>query len=161
MIASIIEPWELHPMLVHFPIAFLLGGVLLDLYAWARGSAALMHVATELLIAGVITGLATAAAGWLAIETVPAHTEQAHMLMYWHLYVQLASVGLFAVVCYLRWRRWDAAPGGAARVLGWVAAIGLSVGAGIGGYVVYHGGAGVMPKLLAPEVIESHHHHAE
>jgi uncharacterized membrane protein len=78
MIASIIEPWELHPMLVHFPIAFLIGGVLLDLYAWARGSAALMHVATELLIAGVLTGLVTAAAGWLALETVPAHTEQAH-----------------------------------------------------------------------------------
>jgi hypothetical protein len=79
--------------------------------------------------------------------------------MYWHLYIQLASVGLFAVVCYLRWRQWNASPGGPARVLGWIAAIGLSVGAGIGGYIVYHGGAGVMPQLLAPEVIESHEHH--
>lgn len=28
-----VGPWELHPMLDHFPIAFLLGGVALDLYA--------------------------------------------------------------------------------------------------------------------------------
>jgi uncharacterized membrane protein len=154
-----IEPWEIHPMLIHFPIAFLLGGVLLDLYAWCRGSATLVRIATGLLIAGVLTGLLTALAGWLAMETVPAHTEQAHELMQWHMYIQLIAVGLFVIVCLIRWWRWNAAPGGAARVLGWIAAIVISVGAGFGGYIVYHGGAGVMPQLLAPEVRESHEHH--
>src|SRR5690348_16243428 len=31
------EPWEIHPALVHFPIAFLLGAVAYDLDAWRRG----------------------------------------------------------------------------------------------------------------------------
>lgn len=30
------KPWELHPMLVHFPIAFLLGGVVLGVAASER-----------------------------------------------------------------------------------------------------------------------------
>ena len=50
------EPWEYHPALVHFPIAFLIGAVLLDLYAWRRGEPAPARVATGLLLAGVATG---------------------------------------------------------------------------------------------------------
>jgi hypothetical protein len=42
------------------------------------------------------------------------------------------------------------------RILGWLAGLALSVGAGFGGYIVYHGGAGVEPKLLAPEIREGH-----
>jgi len=30
----IMNIWELHPAFVHFPIALLLSGVVLDLYGW-------------------------------------------------------------------------------------------------------------------------------
>ncbi len=46
------EPWELHPILNHFPIAFLLGGLALELYAGWRGRQALLQVATGLWCRG-------------------------------------------------------------------------------------------------------------
>jgi uncharacterized membrane protein len=134
------------PALVHFPIAFLLGGVLLGLYAWWRARAALDRVATGLLIAGVALGLVTGLAGLLAMFTMPdTHTEQAHDLMLWHLGLQLAAVVLFALVAWLGWRAWQTGPTVGVRLLGWVAAVVLVVGSGVGGYLVYHGGAGIEP----------------
>jgi uncharacterized membrane protein len=155
---AVVEPWEVHPMILHFPIAFLLGGVALDLYGWARGSAGAVRAANGLLVAGVLTGLITAAAGWLAMETVPAHTARAHDLMRWHMYTQLASVGVFAVAAFVRWRRWDGRPGWFTRLLGWVAAVAITVGSGLGGYIVYHGGAGVELRLLADWLKAEHQH---
>jgi uncharacterized membrane protein len=152
----IMAPWELHPALVHFPIAFLLGGVVLDLYAWAAGRPDLARIATGLLIAGVLVGLVTGAAGVLALYTMPdTHTEQAHDLMYWHLGLQLGAVVLFAVSAWLRWR---SGAGVGARLLGWVAAAVLVVGSWLGGYIVYHGAAGIDPELTNHELRHGHHH---
>lgn len=153
------EPWEIHPALNHLPIAFLLGGVALDLYAWWRGRAGAARLATGLLVAGVLTGVLTALAGLLAFFTVPAHTEEAHRLMYWHLGVQAAALVLFAGRAIARWRDRGAPPGTGGRLLICLAAVVLLIGSAIGGYIVYHGGAGVKPELLAPEVRESHSHH--
>jgi uncharacterized membrane protein len=72
---GLFQPWEIHPALNHLPIALLLGGVILDLWAWGRGRPALAQVATGMLVAGVLTGVLTALAGLLAYFTVPAHTE--------------------------------------------------------------------------------------
>lgn len=146
-----IEPWELHPMLVHFPITFLLGGVAVSLYARWRGRLELERIATWLLIAGVLSGVVAALAGLLALYTMPdSHTEQAHHLMRWHLWLQAASLVLFACAAWLRWRARDAPPSLAARAAGWVAALVLVIGSGIGGYMVYHGGAGIDAALMKP-----------
>src|SRR6266542_897509 len=77
-----VGPWELHPALVHFPLALLLSGVVLDLYAWWRGRPGQLRAVAGLLVAGVVTGLVAALAGVLAFFTVPAHTAAAHRLMY-------------------------------------------------------------------------------
>jgi uncharacterized membrane protein len=155
---GVIEPWEIHPMLVHFPIAFLLGGVALDLYAGWRGREDLARTATGLLIAGWLTGVAAALAGVWTFFVVPAHTDEAHRLMYWHLGVQSAALVLFGYAAWVRWRGPARAPTTAARVAGWVGALALTVGSGIGGYIVYHGGAGVEPRLLAPDLRGGHPH---
>jgi uncharacterized membrane protein len=152
------EPWEIHPVLNHLPIAFLLGSVALDLYASWRGRPSLVQVATGLLVTGVLTGLLAALSGVLAFFTVPAHTEEAHSLMFWHMGIQAAAMLLFIVVAWKRWRSWMLSPTVVVRFVGCFAAALLLVGSGIGGYIVYHGGAGIDPKLLAPEVRETHSH---
>jgi uncharacterized membrane protein len=150
-----VEPWEYHPALVHFPIAFLLGAVLLDLYAWRRGDLASARVATGLLLSGVATAALAAAAGVLAFFTGPAsHTEESGQLIWWHIGAAVTQFVLFALVALVRWRRQPAPPPTWTRVLGLIAA-GVLLFAGYeGGYIVYHGGSGIEPKLLAPELRE-------
>jgi len=159
-------PWEFHPALVHFPIAFLIGGVLLDLWAMRRPGSGWSRTATGLLITGLISGVVVGATGFLAFFTLPdSHTEGAHTAMYWHLGLQAASLLLFAVVCWARWR--VEAPALGTRVVGWLATVLLAVGAALGGWIVYHGGAGIEADLMRPHLHEhsqpsgEHHEHHE
>lgn len=149
-------PWEWHPATVHFPIAFLLGAVALDLYAWWRARADLVRAATGLMAAGVLVGLVSATTGVVAFFTVPAHTDEAHTLMYWHLGLNAAALVLFGAVVLLRRR--PEPPGAGARVAGLVAAAVLAAGGFLGGRIVYRGGAGVNPAILAPELRGGHSH---
>jgi uncharacterized membrane protein len=159
---NILTPWEIHPILTHFPIAFLLGAVALSLFAWWRGRVGLEQVATGLFIAGIIMGVLTALAGFLAFFMLPeSHTEAAHRLMYWHLGLQAASLILFAWVAWLRWRAWDVIPSIPTQVIGWIATVVLVVGSALGGYIIYHGGAGIDAKLLKPGLHEEHHEDME
>lgn len=72
-------------MLVHFPIAFLAGGAVLLLWASWRPSEIRHRTAAGMLLVGMILGWLAAAAGGLAYFTIPAHTEEGHVLMYWPL----------------------------------------------------------------------------
>ena len=63
--------WEIHPMLVHFPIAFLLAGVIVDVYGWWRGDPRLVRLATSLLIVGVLADILAAATGFVAFLQFP------------------------------------------------------------------------------------------
>jgi uncharacterized membrane protein len=155
----ILTPWEIHPILIHFPIAFLLGAVLLSAYARSRGRLDLERISTGLLIAGVVTGLLAAAAGFLAFFTVPGtHTEVAHRLMYWHLGLMAASLLLFLAVGWLRWRSWDGLATAGTQLVGWLAAVIFVIGAAVGGQIVYHGATGIEEDLVRPGLHEEHHH---
>ncbi|MBA4064521.1 MAG: hypothetical protein C0501_12565 [Isosphaera sp.] len=151
---GLFPPWEAHPATVHFPIAFLVGAVALDLYAWWRGRADLARVATGLMAAGVLTGVVAAATGAVAFFTVPAHTREAHRLMYWHLGLMAGVLTLFTGVVVARRR--DETPAVWVRVAGLFGVAVLLVGAYLGGSLVYRGGAGVDPAILAPEVRHGH-----
>jgi uncharacterized membrane protein len=145
------KAWEFHPALVHFPIALLLAGVAVDLYAWRGSREGLWRAATGLLIAGVITAALAVAAGWVAFFTVPAtHTEQAHHQMPWHIGTAATMFILFAGVAIVRWRNWGSAPSPLVRAVGLVAAVVLLVAAYLGGTMVYHGGMGIDPRIMAP-----------
>jgi uncharacterized membrane protein len=162
MIAQLIpSPWEVHPALVHFPIAFLLGGVALDLFAWRRlrrqenlteiapELRALTQFATGLLIAGVLAGVPAVLTGFVAYVTAPLYVADTSIL--WHLGVSLSSLTLFAWVAFVRWLDWASYPTVVTRVTGLVAAVLLAAGAALGGHLVYRGGAaGFNPGLTGP-----------
>jgi uncharacterized membrane protein len=153
------EPWELHPTLVHFPIAFFLGAIALDLYAWYRADPERARVATGLLWAGVATAALTALAGVLAMFTGPAsHTEESGDLVWWHIGAAVTQFLLFTLVAFVRWRAQPAAPPAWTRLAGLVAAAVLVFAGYLGGYIVYHGAAGIEPGLLAPELRSKQEH---
>src|SRR5207248_3068945 len=136
----------LHPALVHFPIAFLYGGIVLDLYALARGRPELVTTATGILKAGVILGSLTAAAVILAFFTVPGmHAEWAHKAVLWHL--GLAATGLVLMTIAVVGRT-SPTPSAAARTLGIVAVLVIGAASWLGGTVVYHAGMGVDPDVV-------------
>lgn len=144
------KPWELHSALVHFPIAFLLGAIVLDFYAWVRARNELKRVVYGLLIAGVVSGVVAALAGILAYITIPNHTQSAHDMMSRHIWLQVTAVALFAANALIRWRNNSGEVQTAARVIGMIAASVLIWGSSIGGEMVYRGGTGIDPKALAP-----------
>ena len=152
------KPWELHPMLVHFPIAFLLGGVVLLLWASWRPSEMRHRAAAGLLLAGMILGWLAAAAGGLAYFTVPPHTEEGHYLMYWHLGLGIAMLLVFTWLAVVRWRRRMERATGIQLVAAIAGALLLTITGYLGGSIVYHHGAGVSPEILAPEIRSGHSH---
>jgi uncharacterized membrane protein len=138
--------WEIHPAVVHFPIAFLLGGVVLDLFG--RHSEAAVAAATYLLLAGLATAAVTAATGVFSYYTVPGnHTEQAHQRIFWHIGAMVTAVVLFTVVCFVRWQH-PSVVSLAIRGPGLAAAAILIFGGYVGGKLVYQGGLGIDPAIL-------------
>lgn len=158
---SLLRPWELHPMLVAFPIAFLIGGVVVDLWAMVHARPDRRRAATTLMTAGFWTGLVAAAAGGLAYFTVPAHTEAAHSLMLWHLGTAAMGLLLFGWSVWARRRSGTVVPGPAHTVVPCIAVILMIIAGKLGGHAVFRGGAGVDPAILAPEVRQGHSHAGE
>jgi uncharacterized membrane protein len=108
--------------------------------------------------AGLILGWLAAAASGQAHFTVPAHTEEGHVLMYWHLGLGPAMLAHFTWVSITRWR---GRTKGATKLqlIGAQARLVLLMLTGyVGGSIVYHHGAGVDPRILAPEIREGHSH---
>lgn len=140
--------WELHPAVIHFPIAFLIGGVVLDLFGSRKEP--LVRAATYLILAGIVAAVVAIATGLIAFYTVPAnHTQHAHDWIMYHLYANLTAAVLFVIVGIARWRR-PAVISPIIRGLGVVAMLVLFAGAYIGGDVVYHGGMGIDEAILKP-----------
>lgn len=158
ILTTLPKPWELHPMLVHFPIAFLLGGSVVLFWTFLRPSEMLHQAATWLLLAGVLFGWLAAATGGLAYYTVPAHTEEGHGLMIWHLRLGLAMMALFTWVSIARLRRRETPATKQQLAITLVGAVLLMLTGHVGGSVVFHHGAGVDPKILSKEIREGHSH---
>jgi uncharacterized membrane protein len=152
------KPWELHPVLVHFPIAFLFGGVTILLWGLVRPSDSTNRLAAGMLLTGVICGWVAAAAGGLAYYTVPAHTEFGHTLMFWHLGIAIGMLVLFSVLAIWRWRTRESNASASQVVVAVVGLLMVTVTGHLGGTIVLRNGAGVDPAILSAEVRGGHAH---
>lgn len=83
-----------HPLLVHYPIAFLTGAAVVYFASWATGRASLAWTAFWLLVLGTLSALAAAATGLYAEPGVMVAPSVRAELLVPHERFMLASVGL-------------------------------------------------------------------
>jgi len=143
---------NVHPVLVHLPIALLFGYVVAALLALVTGRESLRHAAAWMLYFGTLGAAATVVTGLLAAGSVE-HDETVHELMEAHERFGLAVLGLAALLCL--WNVWvGQRPARWGRVLELVGGLGLlvlvSLGADLGGMMVYGHGVAVVTRSVQP-----------
>ena len=151
MPSSLVPGWapNIHPLLVHFPIALLTTAVLVDLVGLAlRGNRSLRNTATLLCVLGTITALAAYATGRAASQTVRL-PGMAHAVLSAHWDWAFRTVCFFGVLSVLRlvfvWpgREGDARARIAVLALAGLVGVGLLYETGDrGGRLVYEHGVG-------------------
>ena len=142
---------NVHPLVVHFPIALLVLAVAAEWVSAVRGHPTLETIARWSLYLGTIAAALAAISGWYAAQTVTevaaAHDSIAH-----HQRLGFLTLGTAAVLAF--WRFGSAARGGPRPR--WLFRLGvLGLGAFLlwtaeeGGELVYEYGVGT--ELTAPE----------
>jgi uncharacterized membrane protein len=164
---------NIHPLLVHFPIAFLSAFFAVDLIATIAKKPQWRNAASWFLYFGALSAIFTVIAGFNAAETV-AHGEDVHEIMQHHEHIGLSilslSLGLSA------WRLKSGA-----LITGWTNSFFLALsgllfglivqGADLGGLMVYQYGVAVktaqplvtditlQPTDTSTQTHEHDHHH--
>jgi len=87
-----------HPLVVHFPIAFLYGAVLLYLLAWLVRRDAIARAALWMLVLGAVSAALAAATGWWAAGGVMLDPSVKQHLLQPHMRLMLATSALAALL---------------------------------------------------------------
>lgn len=149
---------NLHPMVVHFPIALLTTFLILEILSLILKSESLKTGASWMLYAGTVGAFITVIAGFRAAATIN-HSDEIHAIIESHEHLGLAVL-LIAIILSL-WRivfkrklagSW------------WIVYLALSIimvivmsfGADLGGLMVYTHGVGVK---AVPKIEEGDHDH--
>jgi uncharacterized membrane protein len=154
-----------HPLFVHFPIAFLLAFFVLDTVASLAKKEDWRTVAGWFLYFGAAAAIVTVAAGFHAAATVP-HGADVHAIMERHKHFGLTVLSLALALSVWRWlgRRFLRR---AVNILylsmAAIMAICITLGADLGGLMVYHYGLnvgiGAMPESAFSHEHEHNHSH--
>jgi len=135
---------NIHPLMVHFPIALLFSGLFLELLGWFFKSNELQQTAKWNLWLGMLGALAAVSSGLWA-EAIVEHSEEVHGIMELHKILGLTVLGISIVLA-----GWRLIQGGTSFpksfslfVLTYIVMLGvMSVGAYLGGRMVYEYGVG-------------------
>ena len=132
----------IHPMLVAFPIAFLVASPAFDLAGVLGGWPSAWATGAYLSIAAVVTGLAAGAAGLVDFLYVVPPNSSGKKRATWHMGVNVSA--LFLVACGWALRDWNTLrPQPLAIALEGVAVALMTYGGWLGGTLVYRNQIGV------------------
>ena len=150
-----------HPALVHLPIAFVLLSVAADLSARLTKSeprrAAFRSVGFWSLIAGLVGGMLTIAAGYLDMNRA-ALTPETHELVDLHETIGWILAGTLVILCAWRWLIWHRGQMtiNTAYLVAAFLVLGITLFQGwYGGEMVYAYGAGVAPAGQGTETVDA------
>lgn len=153
---------NIHPLLVHLPIALLSTFFALDLVGTLAKNPDSRRVATWMLYLGTVAALFTAVTGYIAAETV-VHGQNVHDIMERH--EQIGISVFFTALLLSVWRiKGGVLPWGGANnfflLLAGLLCLLMMLGADLGGLMVYKYGVAV-EAVPAPEDSYSHIHDQE
>lgn len=150
---------NIHPLLVHFPIAFLTAFFVLDLLGSLAKKAQWRSVAGSLLYLGAGAAIFTVIAGFIAASTVP-HGGNVHDIMERHEHFGVSVLSLAVLLSVWRWKSGGLIQSGANTlflILSALLCVLLSLGADLGGLMVYKYGVAV-EAVPVPDGGYSHEH---
>jgi len=150
---------NIHPLLVHFPIAFLSTFFVLDLAGSLLKKPHWRSVAGGLLYLGAVASILTATAGFIAADSVP-HGGDVHQIMEHH-----EHFGIAVVISALLLSAWRALKGGAIEgaanslflILAAIMCGIMVLGADLGGLMVYRYGVAVAAVPVTEEALMHSH----
>lgn len=140
---------NIHPLIVHFPIALLTLFFFADTLGGLFAKPAWRHFATPLLYIGTMSAILTVAAGFQAAYSAP-HNDATHAIMLRH---QGFGISVTVLALILSMRRFFAADDFiASKTYGYFAlsallVILITLGADLGGLMVYQHGVAVTPVM--------------
>ncbi len=135
---------NIHPLVVHFPIAFLYGAALLYAIAWIRGSQALQWTALYILLLGALGAAVSLATGLYADAGVMIAESVRHQILDHHKRLMIAASALAGLLtAWALIARPMPSRGRYVFVAALLAMLGLiAAGADLGGQLVYGYNAG-------------------
>ena len=89
---------NLHPLVIHFPIAFLMGAALLYVAAWPLKSEGFAHSAFVVLVMGALSLMVAVATGLYAEQGVMLSLSVRDHLLQPHKNAMLATLGMCAML---------------------------------------------------------------
>jgi uncharacterized membrane protein len=168
MLASIFPGFtqleNIHPILVHFPIALITGFFLLDCLGVLFKKSPWRDVATGMLYLGALTAGFTVAAGLQAAESV-AHGDAVHEIMENHEHIGIAILVLSVLLSLWRFvgrlstgENPKGPVNGLFMTFSAILVVLVMFAADLGGLMVYQHGVAVKMNALDPVQSESHEH---
>jgi uncharacterized membrane protein len=152
---------NIHPVLVHFPIAFLSAFFVLDLLATLVKKAHWRNVASWFLYAGTLAAVFTVIAGLIAAGSV-THGEEVHAIMERHEHFGLAVLSLATLLSAWRLKSGSFIQGGANSfflILTGLLCLLMVMGADLGGLMVYRHGVAVKAAAVPEDGYMHLHQH--
>jgi uncharacterized membrane protein len=131
----------LHPMLVGFPIAFLVGGIIFDILSYLFVNEALYATSYHLLVAGIIMGVLAGIPGLVDFFYIIPQGTRAKKIATYHMLVNGVALVLFLVSVVKRPAFADRTV--LAMLSAYIGLAVLAVGGWLGGSLVYEEKIGV------------------